>query len=190
MFSAAFPYNLMDGNDAIFIVKSQMVVKLASGDVDIGRGAHYGSGAADGEADEGPLDDQDKVVNNVVETYGLQEVAFGSKKEFMEWAKPYLLRVKGQLETAHPSRLQPFMTGAQRFLQLVGSSFDDWSFFANANMDMEGMIVFAKWEGENPAPDFHLFRDGLALCFPGTGRSLGAEACVSAEVAAREGLIV
>jgi len=184
MFSAAFPYACLDGNDAVFVVTSQQVVKKASGEVDIGRGASFG----EGEEGEQPLSELDTIVNNVVESYGLQEVTFGTKKEMLDWAKPYLGRAKGHLEASNSPRLAPFMAGATRFLQSVVQSFDDWSFFANANMDMEGMIVFARWEGENPAPNFHFLRDGLVLFFPGTGRSLTAGACVPADIAARGGV--
>lgn len=185
MFSVAQPHKLMADNDAVFVVKSQMIVKSANGDVDIGCGNQFG-GASEEEA---VLSEGDVLVNNIVETYGLSEVTF-QKKDFAGWLKPYLQKVKQAIEIDRPDRLEPFMKGAQKFAQLLVSTFDDWVFYVNCANDYEAMICFARFEGESTVPDFYFLRDGLVLCFPGTGTKLTDEAVVGKEIAAREGFTV
>ena len=73
MFSVAHPHALMDGNDAVVCVQSAMIKE--NGDaIDVGGGDHFGGG---GDAE--PLDDGEIVVNNVIATAGLVEVAFKKK---------------------------------------------------------------------------------------------------------------
>ena len=185
MFSVAQPYKLMPDNDAVFVVQSQVIKKNASGEVDIGCGRQFGG---KNEEDDEPvaLAEGEVLVNNIVETYGLQEITF-TKKDFTLWLKPYLGKIKSALEASRPERLPAFMSGAQKFAQQIATTFDDWCFFVNSANDYEAMICFAKYEGESTVPQFYFIRDGLALCFPGTGSKLTGEALVPPEVAVREG---
>eukprot|EP00759_Apiculatamorpha_spiralis_P011063 PhF_6_TR18536/c0_g1_i1/m.27070 len=186
MFSVAQPYRVWEENEAIFVVKSQNVVKKSSGDVDIGASNFF---KTEGGDEAVPLEDGDSVVNNIVDTYGFQEMTM-TKKSLMEWAKPYLGRVKAELSVQNPDRVDPFMKGAQAFMKKIGETFEDWCFYINSAMDFEAGLIFAKYEDGATVPEFFFFRDGLVLCFPGTGTSLSVEARVSPAVAAREGYLI
>lgn len=185
MFSVAQPYTVSSTNDAVFVVQANLLIKRGGVDVDIGCGAAFGGA----DAEEAPMTENDTSVIDVVDTYGLQEVSW-AKKDFAAWVKPYLARVKGHLESSRPHRLEPFMKGAQQFVLEIIKDFDNWVFYINANMDNDGMICFARYRDGATVPEFYFFRDGLQLCFPGTGANLAAEAHVSAEIAAREGYVV
>ena len=185
MFSVAQPYLIMPGNDAIYVVKSSLVTS-GGGDVDIGRGNDFGGGDPD-EA----VEDTAGMVNNIVATYGLQEASMG-KKDVMAWVKPYLARVKADLEKTNPARVEPFVAGASKFFQeeFAGKKFDDWVFYVNSAMDYEASLAFAKFPEGGTVPFFYFLRDGLVLCYPGSGESIAPENLVSAEVAAREGYVL
>ena len=121
MFSVAHPHHLMAGNDAVVCVQSAMINE--NGDaIDVGAGGNHFGGE---DADAAPLDDGEVVVNNIIATAGLVEVAF-KKKALVEWAKPYLARVKGRLEKERPDRVEAFMKGAQGGNSINSGHFLGW----------------------------------------------------------------
>ena len=166
MFNVAHPHKLLPGNDAIIEVQS-MMIKENGDTIDVGGGGHFGGG----DADEGPLDDGEVVVNNIISTAGLVEVEF-KKKALVEWAKPFLARVKVRLEKDMPERVEPFMKGAQTFVQTLVKEYSEYVFYVNSAMDYEGALAFARFEEGATVPRFYFFRDGLGLFFPGQGNSL------------------
>lgn len=189
MFSVAQPYQLMADNDAIFVVQSAAITMSAGGDIDVGCGDAFGGAVNDdGEGAAAPATGS-TTVNNVIDTYGLIEVT-QTKKSLMEWAKPYLARVKAELEKSSPERVAPFMAGAAKFMQHLSGSFNDWSFYINSGMDFEAGMCFARYPDGATVPQFYFFRDGLLLCFPGSGASLAKESVVTPAIAAREGYLM
>jgi len=183
MFSVAHPHQLMAGNDAIICVQSMMINE--NGDtVDVGSGNHFG-----GEDPEAvPLDDGEVIVNNIISTAGLVETVL-KKKALVEWAKPYLARVKTRLEKENQDRVPKFMEGAQNFVQMLIKEHSEYVFYVNAEMDYEGALAFARFEEGATVPKFYFFRDGLGLFFPGQGNSL-EDGRVPTKVALEQGCIV
>ena len=162
MFNVAHPHKLMVGNNAVFCVQSMMINENGT-PIDVGGGGdHFGGGAAD----DAPLDDGEVLVNNIIATAGLVEVEF-KKKALVEWAKPYLASVKARLEKEKPDRVQGFMEGAQAFVQKLIKEHAEYVIYVNAEMNYEGALAFARYEGESTVPQFYFFRDGLGLFFPG-----------------------
>merc|ERR1719430_255609 len=131
--------------------------------IDVGGGGNHFGGET---TDETPLDDGEVVVNNIISTGGLVEVEF-KKKALVEWAKPYLASVKTRLEKERPERVQPFMVGAQAFVQMLIKEHDEYVIYVNSAMDYEGALAFARFEEGATVPKFYFFRDGLGLFFPG-----------------------
>lgn len=191
MFSVAQPYQLLEGNDAVFVVQSVMIAAAGAEDVDIGCGNAFGTGGEqeeDGGSAGGAGGSGPGKVNNIIDTYGLVESP-QSKKSLMEWARPYMKRLKEELEQKNPSRVEAFMKGAQQFiLQDIGTHFDDWQFYLTAQMDFEASMCFAKFDDGALVPKFYFLRDSLVLSYPGSGESLTN--LVPAEVAKREGYLV
>ena len=87
-----------------------------------------------------------------------QETGF-NKKNFMTYIKGYMTRLKKHLEANNPSRVEDFMKGAQAFVKKLLGEFDQYQFFTGAKMDVDGMVVFLKWDGETPY--FYIWKDGL-----------------------------
>merc|ERR1712183_697242 len=151
----------MAENDAIICVKSMMINENGSS-VDVGGGDHFGGA----DPDATPLDDGEVLVNNIIATAGLIEVDF-KKKALLEWAKPYLARVKSRLEKDRPDRVQAFMTGAQTFVHKLCKELSEYVVYVNAEMNYDGALASARFEEGATVPKFYFFRDGLGLFFPG-----------------------
>ena len=184
MFNVANPHHLLPDNDAVFCVESRMMKE--NGDaIDVGGGDHFGGAAAD----EAPLDDGEVTVNNIIATAGLVEVEF-KKKGLVEWAKPYLANVKSRLEKEKPDRVKAFMEGAQAFVQKLIKEHSEYVFYVNADMNYEGALAFARYEGEATVPQFYFFRDGLGLFFPGGREDSVEEGRVPDKIAMEQGCVV
>ena len=121
-------------------------------------------------------------------TAGLVETVL-KKKALVEWAKPYLARVKTRLEKENQDRVPKFMEGAQNFVQMLIKEHSEYVFYVNAEMDYEGALAFARFEEGATVPKFYFFRDGLGLFFPGQGNSL-EDGRVPTKVALEQGCIV
>jgi len=184
MFNVANPHKLTVENDAVFCVQSRMINESGVG-VDVGGGDHFGGAGAD----EAPLDDGEVLVNNIIATAGLVEVEF-KKKALVEWAKPYLASVKARLEKEKPERVQGFMEGAQAFVQKLIKEHSEYVIYVNADMNFEGALAFARFEGEATVPQFYFFRDGLGLFFPGGRENSVEEGRVPEKVALEQGCVV
>eukprot|EP01010_Urceolus_cornutus_P001358 NODE_1898_length_717_cov_77.938623_g1479_i0.p1 GENE.NODE_1898_length_717_cov_77.938623_g1479_i0~~NODE_1898_length_717_cov_77.938623_g1479_i0.p1 ORF type:complete len:217 (-),score=72.13 NODE_1898_length_717_cov_77.938623_g1479_i0:67-669(-) len=184
MFNIANPHSLMPDNDAILVVQSALIRE--NGDaIDTGCGNAFGE---DAEAE--PLDDGEVVVNNIISTAGLIEAGgFEKKRAILEWAKPYLGRVKERLATERPDRVDGFMTGAQAFIKKLCTELDEYVVYVNSAMDYEGALIFARFDEGATVPRFFFFRDGLGLFYPGSGTGVTAGR-VPDVVAKREGCIV
>eukprot|EP00092_Neocalanus_flemingeri_P009073 GFUD01009765.1.p1 GENE.GFUD01009765.1~~GFUD01009765.1.p1 ORF type:complete len:200 (+),score=18.06 GFUD01009765.1:72-671(+) len=183
MFNIAHPHKLMAGNDAVICVQSMMINENGS-TIDVGGGNHFGGE----DTDAAQLDDGEVVVNNIIATAGLVEVEF-KKKALVEWAKPYLASVKGRLEKERPERVQPFMQGAQAFVQTLIKEHSEYVIYVNAELDYEGALAFARFDDGATVPKFYFFRDGLGLFFPGQGTSLDVGR-VPQKVAVEQGCIL
>ena len=111
------------------------------------------------------------------------------KKALVEWAKPYLARVKTRLEKENQERVPKFMEGAQNFVQMLIKEHSEYVFYVNAEMDYEGALAFARFEEGATVPKFYFFRDGLGLFFSGQGNSL-EDGRVPTKVSLEQGCIV
>merc|ERR1712126_681808 len=152
------PHKLMEGNDAVVCVTSMMINENGN-PIDVGGGNHFGGGEADAE----PLDDGDVLVNNIISTGGLVEVEF-KKKALVEWAKPYLASVKTRLEKERPERVQPFMVGAQAFVQMLIKEHDEY-YLCQLGHGLRGSSGVCPVRGRSHGAEVLLFprRSGIIL---------------------------
>lgn len=70
------------------------------------------------------------MVINVVDTHRLQPTSF-DKKSFITYIKAFMARIKPELESKNPSRVAPFMKGAEIFVKKIVSHFDEYDFYLN-----------------------------------------------------------
>ena len=131
-------------------------------------------GGGEGEDEEAPMNDSQKeTVINIVDAHKLVSVSF-TKKDFFDYAKKYLARVRKHLQTTNPDRVKPFMASLEKFITKIVKSFDDYSFFIGESMDNEATVAicFYKDTDTGITPMFYFFKDGVVLSFPGFGKSL------------------
>lgn len=118
-----------------------------------------GANPSSEEAEE-QLDDDVKMVNNVISAFHLEETPF-DKKSFMTYIKGYMKKLKEYLTTNNPDRVKPFMEEVQTFVKDVIKRFDDFQFFTGESMDTEAGVALMFYKEDGITPYFYFFRDGL-----------------------------
>lgn len=151
-------------------VKSKLV-SVGGVNVDIGCGDAFGKGAAEEGEEEGGVEDKEEKVNNLIDAFKYRGTPF-TKSEYLpsinfrytQYIKGYMKKVKEHLETSNPSRVQPFMKGAQEMVKWILSNFADFEFYTPESYDNENIIILSYYKGEDHAPTFVYFMDGLKEC--------------------------
>lgn len=158
LMSDSYPSKL-EFDNSVLKVKTNMITKGAI-QVNIGANPSTGEGEADEDnVDEG-VDDISCQVNDVIDSFHLQQTSF-DKKSFMIYIKEYMKRLASHLEQENSSRVDGFKKGAQEFVKLVLANFEDYEFYTGESMDPEAMVIFMKYEDGDNAPYAYLFKDGL-----------------------------
>jgi hypothetical protein len=136
----------------VFKVKSKQI-KVCNNDFDI-------------EDDKGDSDDKNQGENcemiiDVVHSFSLQETSF-DKKSYMSYIKSYMKKINGELEKSNSSRIDVWKKNMQDFVKYILGNFEDFQFFTGEKMDVEAMIILAKYEkDDDTAPTFYYIADGL-----------------------------
>ena len=120
-------------------------------DVDIGANA-----SAEEEAED--LVSSVRTVNNIVESFRLQETNF-DKKGYMTYIKAYMKSISERVKEKTPDRLAEFQKGAQNYVKKVLENFSEYQFYVGENQDPEGMVVLCIWRDEKPIMSY--FKDGF-----------------------------
>eukprot|EP00918_Siedleckia_nematoides_P101064 GHVU01220873.1.p2 GENE.GHVU01220873.1~~GHVU01220873.1.p2 ORF type:complete len:171 (+),score=40.25 GHVU01220873.1:165-677(+) len=148
-YKQTFPLDDESLGDVAFEVGSKRVVKGAE---------DYGISNNDEEG--GDLADAAETVIDVIDKFQYVETGFG-KKDYATYIKAYMGRVKKYLEENNPSRVEPFMTGAQKLVKCLMGKFDDLQFFMGPKLDAEAGIVYGYYKEGEETPRFVFFKDGL-----------------------------
>ena len=127
------------------------------GGEDFGIGNNVDEDAAEGATAEGADSGKTRVIN-VVNQNRLSETSF-DKKSYMAYIKSYMKRLKEKLDESDPARSAAFMAGAQTFVKKVIGEFDEYQFFLPESNADDGIVVLAKWVGEEAI--FYYWKDGL-----------------------------
>lgn len=189
MFSGAHRATLVD--DVAFEVASRMVPKDEDAEVDVGAGGHFGDGGeADGGAGAGGAGGSDvEMVNNVVLAASLQPIRH-TKASLTAYFKGYMKRVREALkESGRGDRVRPFMEGMKVFLPKVVGAAESFDFYTGESMDADAGLAMLRWHDDGVTQSLFFLRDGLALVFPGNGKTVTGSAVVPREVAEREGFV-
>lgn len=141
-------------DDVVYVVKGKWV---EVGGEDYGISANVDEDAAEGATAEAGEHAKARVID-VVDRYRLMETSY-DKKSFTAYLKGYMKKLKEKLDAEKPDRSAPFMAGAQVFFKKVLGDFDDYQFFLPESGSDDGIVVLAKWEGEEA--NFYFWKDGL-----------------------------
>ncbi|OQE14128.1 hypothetical protein PENFLA_c040G09588 [Penicillium flavigenum] len=145
MFSSAFLMKQVD--NIVYEVDCQMVtVKKAA--------------TTDFDADDSTEEEGVKVVNNVVETFGLQETTF-NKASYLSNFKGYIKRIHDHLEVNAPDQVEEFQKNVNLYIKKIVSRFKDYEFYTGSSMNAEGMIALLGYRPDGIQPYFTFWKHGL-----------------------------
>ncbi|KAI0284229.1 translationally controlled tumor-associated [Russula aff. rugulosa BPL654] len=149
MFSDAFPC-LKEVDDIVYEVDCQLVTVKKGADVDIGANPSA-------EDQEESLEDDAVQVNNVVDSFRLQQSSF-DKGSFLKYLKGYMKAIKDKLPE---DRVATFEKGAQAYAKKIVANFKDYEFYVGESMDTEGMVALLNYREDGITPYFTFWKDGL-----------------------------
>ena len=146
--SDALPITEMD--DVCYVVKTEMV------------------------KDEGADEDDPNAptVVNLVQNFQLSETRFDNKKQYIDYMKGYIGKLKEkiqkEIEIQYPGdagnkdRIAEKQTKINNFLKnFVLANFNDFQFFVGKSMNMDALILLARYESGDVTPTFYVFKDGV-----------------------------
>eukprot|EP00178_Gracilaria_changii_P025418 TRINITY_DN78299_c0_g1_i1.p1 TRINITY_DN78299_c0_g1~~TRINITY_DN78299_c0_g1_i1.p1 ORF type:complete len:177 (+),score=41.62 TRINITY_DN78299_c0_g1_i1:46-576(+) len=151
----------IDESDGLLIrISAKMVTIKDENNFDIGANA-----SAEGEDDDGPMDENARQVLDVAETLRLKEQAY-DKKSYVNHMKEYMKATKERLEKENPGRVDAFQKGAQEFVKKIVGSFGDWCFYHNTDYiddgcDKLGMPIPVLWNDDGKSAEFYFWKDAL-----------------------------
>lgn len=150
LFSDIYKMELIDG--VLYKVHAKQVT--VSGDCDVNIG---GNPSAEEAADV--LSENSVSGINVLMASRLVETTY-TKKTYQKHIKEYMGKIKTRLEEAgKPEELKTFLKGAATQVKAILGEFDEWQFYLGETMNIDGMVVLVKWDGETPY--IYFFKHGL-----------------------------
>ena len=102
------------------------------------------------------MDETAELVNNVIdETIGfdVHEIVM-TKRELSEYLKDYCRKLRQELredDTVPGPQVKAFTQSAPVFCKWILSKYADMQFFTSSSMEPDGGMIFAYYEGINPA---------------------------------------
>ncbi|KOS16700.1 Translationally-controlled tumor protein -like protein [Escovopsis weberi] len=118
--------------------------------------------SAEGGDEEGTEDAAIKV-NNIVNSFRLQNTAF-DKKSFLAYLKGYMKAVKTALQEDGKSEeeVKEFETGAQKFVkEYILPNFKDLEFYTGESMNPDGMVVLLNYREDGVTPFVMVWKHGI-----------------------------
>lgn len=141
-------------DDVVYEVDCKMVTK---GAVQVNIGANA---SAEGEDDDGGVDDSSYQVIDVVDSFRLEQTSF-DKKGFLTCIKAYMKAIKAKLEEKNPDRIAIFEKGAQTYVKKILENFGDYDFYTGDSMDPEAMVLPLGYREDGTTPYLVYWKDGL-----------------------------
>ena len=146
-----FPMELEDG--CVYKVKG----KLRTDTIDIDESAIGGNASAEG-GDEGGADAASVSGIDVVLNHKLQSCPM-SKKDYKEYIKGYMKKIKEKVAESNPDGVKAFEQGMAKFIKKVLGNFDDYEMYMGESYNCDAMVALLNWDGETPY--FYFFKEGL-----------------------------
>eukprot|EP01129_Flabellula_baltica_P007748 TRINITY_DN302_c0_g1_i1.p1 TRINITY_DN302_c0_g1~~TRINITY_DN302_c0_g1_i1.p1 ORF type:complete len:156 (-),score=52.23 TRINITY_DN302_c0_g1_i1:45-512(-) len=105
-------------------------------------------------------DEYSAKVISLVQRYQLNELPL-TKKTFMAVFKKQLKAITDRLTSTAPDRVAEFKSQSAAYLKnVVLPDFDEYSFYAGRSNDPDGLVLMARYFGEDYSPTFFFFKDG------------------------------
>jgi hypothetical protein len=161
MLSDAFPLRqVMDDGvpvEGLMYCESKMIAQ-GGDDVDIGCGNAFGSG---GEEDGG-VDSQVAMVNNVISGFQYTETQIGSANDFKAWIKDYMNAVRTKMREAGKDKeqIQAFMAIAPGIAKFFLKKFSEVQFYLGPSFNPDSMVFSIYNEGAT-TPNFYYIMPGF-----------------------------
>jgi len=151
-----------------------MRVVANEGDIDIGRGDHFGGGDADEEVEDNK---EIEYTLNIVKNHGLKKIQL-TPKEYKSCVKAFWAALKerlkkdvddaeeGSFEKKQAKKaFKSFKTNFEGLREWVTNTvlpnFDDFDFYVGDSNSYEGFIIPARFIGESVTPTFYFFLDAV-----------------------------
>jgi len=148
-------YDLKEVDGVVYEVDCQMIT-LGAETFDTG------ANASAEEAEEG-VEDSSKQVNNVVNSFRLQQTSF-DKKQYLSHLKGYMKSVKEKLKekNAPEATITEFEKGAQAYAKKIIGNFKDYDFYTGETMDPDGMVLLMNYREDGVTPFVTVWKHGLS----------------------------
>ena len=148
-------FKLEEVFDGVGIEVQSKYITKGGENIDIGCGNAFG-----GNEDDNDGGDATEKVLDVMDVFQYQESPF-TKKDYQNYIKTYMKKVKDFLQEKKPERVQPFMAGATEMVKFVLKNFDEFTFYTPQSYDCENIMILSYYKGEEETPRFLYFADGL-----------------------------
>ncbi|CAJ1403157.1 unnamed protein product [Effrenium voratum] len=102
----------------------------------------------------------DRDVVNLVDEFNLNEAAL-SKKDFMAWAKKFLVKTREQLAKDQADRVDGFKKGSTKMVKFIMGKFDECQFWTGSSYDLDGSLVVSYVKDNGKDVTFLYFLDAL-----------------------------
>jgi hypothetical protein len=147
-------YDLKEVDNVVYEVDCQMIT-LGAESFDTG------ANASAEEAEES-VEDSAVQVNNVVNSFRLQQTSF-DKKQYLSHLKGYMKSVKEKLKekNAPESTITEFEKGAQAYAKKIIGNFKDYDFYTGETMDPDGMVLLMNYREDGVTPFVTVWKHGL-----------------------------
>jgi len=143
--------------DMMFEVEGKFITRR-SGEID----ESLIGGNASAETMAEGTDESSESGVDIVLNHKLMEIAM-DKDIYRKYIKDYMKAVKTKLEEDNPSRVKPFMAGAQAEVKGILSKIKDCQFFTGEHMNPDGAVGLLDYREDGVTPFMLFFKDGLEL---------------------------
>ena len=141
----------------LFLVNSMMVTPGGyKEEAEAFGGADAADGADDAVAQENSISGPS--------AFNYTAMPFGSKKEFQEWLKEYVLKCRQTMKDKGipQEKIKEFMADAKVFCPFLLKKFKDLTPYMASNCNADGAIIFEYWPDESAScPSFVYIKGGL-----------------------------
>ncbi|KAH8658842.1 translationally controlled tumor protein [Tricladium varicosporioides] len=147
-------YDLKEIDGTVYEINCDMITE---GAVQVNTGAN-----ASAEEAEEAIEDGAVQVNNVVNSFRLQQTSF-DKKQYLSHLKTYMKKVKEALKAkgAEESVITDFEKGAQAYAKKIVGGFKNYDFYIGESMDPDGMVILMNYREDGTTPYVTIWKHGL-----------------------------
>jgi hypothetical protein len=147
-------YDMKEVDGVVYEVNCAMITL---GAVEVNTGANASAEVADEGTEDGAVQ-----VNNVVNSFRLQQTSF-DRKSYLTHLSGYMKKVKEALKAkgADEDTVTAFEKYASGFAKKIVGGFKDYDFYVGESMDPDGMVVLMNYREDGTTPYVTVWKHGL-----------------------------